>query len=166
MKKVGFLGCGKIGKAMLNDLLETNEHEISFVQDPLFDGSGYDFITTQKASEELLGKTDLVIEASMASVLKENIDVILKSCDLMVFSVTAFADEEFYEHAVRLAKKYGKTIYLPHGAILGVDGIADGRQIVQEVSVETIKSPKSLGLTTELFMKEVQGEPARLSQEM
>lgn len=151
MKKVGFLGCGKIGKAMLNDLLETNEHEISFVQDPLFDGSGYDFITTPKASEELLRKTDLVIEASMASVLKENIDVILKSCDLMVFSVTAFADEEFFEHAVKLAKKYGKTIYLPHGAILGVDGIADGRQIVQEVSVETIKSPKSLGLTTDKY---------------
>lgn len=151
MKRVGFLGCGKIGKAMLDDLLETKENQVSFVQDPVFDGSNYDFATTEKATEELLENTDLVIEASMASVLKENIDAILKHCDLMVFSVTAFADEEFYQHAISLAKENKKTIYLPHGAILGVDGIADGRKIIKEVSIETIKSPKSLGLTTDKY---------------
>ena len=44
-----------------------------------------------------------------------------------------------------------KSIYLPHGAILGVDGIADGRKIIKNVTIETIKSPSSLGLVTDSY---------------
>lgn len=151
MKKVGFLGCGKIGKHMLSDLLEGGIHKVTFVQDPFYEAEDTPYVITKKAGEELLEETDLVIECAMASVLKENFDAIIKHCDLMVFSVTAFADEAFYQHAKELASKYKKSIYLPHVAILGVDGIADGRKIVKSVSIETIKSPKSLGLTTDKY---------------
>ena len=37
MKNVGFLGCGKIGKHMLNDLLEGGVHKVTFVQDPFYE---------------------------------------------------------------------------------------------------------------------------------
>ena len=37
------------------------------------------------------------------------------------------------------------NVFPPHGAILGLDGIFDGRDVLKEVSVETIKNPKSLG---------------------
>lgn len=77
--------------------------------------------------------------------LKKNAEVILVHCDLMAFSVTAFADQEFYEHIIKIVKKYGRTIYIPHGAILGVDGIAVGNKIIEQVMIETIKNPKSLG---------------------
>ena len=43
------------------------------------------------------------------------------------------------------AEQHGHMIYLPHGAILGLDGIFDGRSELTEVTVETIKSPASLG---------------------
>ncbi len=151
MKKVGFLGCGKIGKHMLKDLLEGGSHKVTFVQDPFFEEEGTSYVITKKAGEDLLEATDLVIECAMASVLKENFDDIIRHCDLMIFSVTAFADEEFYQHAKEMALKYDRSIYLPHGAILGVDGIADGRKIVRSVTIETIKSPKSLGLTADKY---------------
>ena len=151
MKNVGFLGCGKIGKHMLNDLLEGGVHKVTFVQDPFYEAEDVSYEITEKAGEDLLEATDLVIECAMTSVLKENFDDIIRHCDLMVFSVTAFADEEFYAHAKEMAAKYKKTIYLPHGAILGVDGIADGRKIVRSVTIETTKSPKSLGLTTDKY---------------
>lgn len=147
MKKIGFLGCGKIGGYMLNDLISQGEHEVTFVQDPFYKAEKSSFEVVEKADEELLSRTDLVIEAAMAKVLRENIDDILKYCDMMVFSVTAFADDEFYAHVKEMAKKYGRTIYLPHGAILGIDGIADGKAVIESVEIETIKSPKSLGLT-------------------
>lgn len=149
MKNVGFLGCGKIGRTMMNDIIEGGVHKVLFVQDPFYADENASYEITKKAGYELLEKTDLVIEASMASVLKENFDDIIKHCDLMVFSVTAFSDDEFYQHALAMAREYKKTIYLPHGAILGVDGIADGRAIINKVTIVTTKSPKSLGLDSD-----------------
>ena len=95
MKNVGFLGCGKIGRTMMDDIIENGVHKVVFVQDPFYTAENAPYEITKKAGEELLSKTDLVIEAAMASVLKENFDDIIKYCDLMVFSVTAFSDDEF-----------------------------------------------------------------------
>lgn len=147
MKKVGFLGCGKIGGAILRDILEEKSAEISFIQVPVYKGEPGTFPVIQDANPELLKQTDLVIEAAMADVLKANAEEILKYCDLMMFSVTALADPNFYEKIMSWAEQYRRTLYLPHGAILGIDGIADGKNIIRKVSIETVKSPKSLGRT-------------------
>lgn len=150
MKRVGFLGCGKIGGAMLSDLLAEGKHAISFVQDPFYKGEAdvYPVVTGQ--DESLLKDTDLVIETATADVLKANVDGILKYADLLIFSVTAFSDESFYNHVKDLINQYGRNVYLPHGAILGVDGIADGKKVIQKVTIETTKNPKSLGRTDEV----------------
>lgn len=147
---IGFLGCGTIGKAMLEDIQKKGIHEISFVQDPFYKADELNgFPVVMKQDEALLAKTDLVIETATADALKENLDKILEYSDLMVFSVTAFSDEMFFEHAKKLAAEYGRRIYLPHGAILGIDGIFDGRKLLTSVSIETVKNPKSLGRTDE-----------------
>lgn len=145
MKKIGFLGCGKIGHFLLDDIKKTGVAEIAFIQDPFYsfqDAGEYKIL--KEANAEVLLKTDLVVETATADVLKENFDKIIRYCDLMVFSVTAFADQGFYEHAVKAMEEYNKNIYLPHGAILGIDGIADGRKTITSVSVTTTKNPKSL----------------------
>lgn len=144
MKRIGFLGCGKIGGFMLQEILKDGEAQAAFIQDPFYRGDG-SVPVTGSADETLLETADLVIESATAGVLKENLDVILKHCDLMVFSVTAFSDRNFYEHATELAERYQRRIYLPHGAILGVDGIADGRELIRSVTIETVKNPASLG---------------------
>ena len=144
MKKVGFLGCGKIGKKMLEHVLNEGVHSVAFVQDPSYSTGDKRFPVIREADAGLLSETDLVVEAATADVLKENIDEILKYCDLMLFSVTAFSDEAFYQHAKELMMQYGRKVYLPHGAILGIDGIIAARELVQEISIETVKSPGSL----------------------
>ena len=71
-----------------------------------------------------------------------------KSCLAAVscrFLLTAFRDDGLREQAKELCERYGTNVFLPHGAILGLDGIFDGRDVLKEVSVETIKNPKSLG---------------------
>lgn len=144
MSRVGLLGCGKIGSMLLNDLQQSGKHQVTFIQDPFCKEKG-EIPVIMSANPELLAQTDLVIETATAAVLKENIAEILKHCDLMLFSVTAFSEEEFYQEVKELIAKYHHKVYLPHGAILGIDGIADGRELITSVEITTTKNPKSLG---------------------
>lgn len=146
-KNIGFLGCGKIGNTMLESLKDYEGVSVAFVQALDFVAEGAAFPVVTEQDEALLEKADLVVESATANVLKANFDAIIKHCDVMIFSVTAFADADFEQHAKALAAQYGRKIYLPHGAILGVDGIADGSTLLTEVSIVTTKSPQSLGRT-------------------
>lgn len=146
MKKIGFLGCGKIGKALVKHILEIEDAEVAFIQDPGFvNDLGLSCPVTAQADESLYESADLMIECATAGVLKANVEMILKHCDLMLFSVTSFSDESFEKQTDELTAKYGHHIYIPHGAILGIDGLFDGRKVWKEVSIVTTKSPKSLG---------------------
>lgn len=143
MKNIAFLGCGKIGQALLKHAKEEGYANIAFVEDPFVKLVGETVITAP--DEKYYEKADLVIECATAGVLKEHIEMILVHADLLMFSVTAFADKCFADTVDKLCKQYHHTVYLPHGAILGLDGIFDGRKVWQSVTIETTKSPASLG---------------------
>lgn len=146
MKRIGFLGCGKIGKALLQHAIARGDMEISFIQDPFFKNDvGVDCPVIKEQDKELYRSSDLIIECSSVDVLKENYEIILQDSDLLMFSVTAFSDSEFTKKAIMLEQKTEHRIYIPHGAILGLDGIFDGRHVWEKVVITTIKNPKSLG---------------------
>lgn len=145
MKKIGILGYGKIGRAVMAHILQTG-HQISFLQDTCTVVSDTATVV-EKADESMLQQTDVVVECATPDALKKNFDQMIQHADMLIFSLTAFSDETFYHHAIEMAKTYGHHIYFPHGAILGLDGITDARSILTKVSIETIKSPKSLGLS-------------------
>ncbi len=146
MKKIAFLGAGKIGQSLAAHVLETKIAEPVFFyapskqQDSLL---GIPII--RELNEDALSPLDLVVECASSQVVSEYAVRVLKTCDFMTFSMTAFADDELYAKAKETAREHGTTLYLPHGAILGLDGIFDGREAFDEISIETIKSPKSLG---------------------
>ena len=142
--KVGFLGCGKIGRALVKHARETG-HGISFVQDIFFKGEA-DFPVIEKADPAVYAGSDLIVECATADALKQSFETMIDAADVLVFSLTAFSDPAFFERAIARATASGHHIYLPHGAILGLDGIADARPIMTAATIETTKSPKSLGL--------------------
>jgi len=145
MTSVGFLGCGKIGQAMVQHIQKNATHSISFVQDPLFDNS-YDLACPiVRDLDEELCRADLIVECATADALKQTYRHYLQHGDLLVFSLTAFADESFAQQATALCQDNGRHIHLPHGAILGLDGILDAREILTAVTIETTKNPRSLG---------------------
>jgi aspartate dehydrogenase len=47
---------------------------------------------------------------------------------------------------LRRAEAENRRIFIPHGAVLGLDGLHDGRQIINAVSITTVKHPRNLGL--------------------
>lgn len=146
MKKMAFLGCGKIGGALLQHVVSREDAQPVFIQDPFFSAAGAPCPVIRQADFQLYREAELIVECATADVLKADITEILTYCDLLMFSVTAFCDESFEQQALELCARHGRHIYLPHGAILGLDGLYDARPLLREVRITTTKSPKSLGL--------------------
>lgn len=146
MKKIAFLGGGKIGRTMIAHVTEKNSAEVAFVYDPFVKEEmicGVKVVT--ELSEGMFEGLDLVVECANAEVVADNIETVLKHCSFMPFSMTAFRDDDLHVRAKETAIANGTSIFLPHGAILGLDGIFDGRSELTAVSIETTKNPKSLG---------------------
>lgn len=145
-KTVGFLGCGKIGKAMARHLISRDDHTIEFVHDPNFVNDGDIRCPVVAEFDEAICRADIVVECATADVLKSNYAHYLGASDLVVFSMSAFSDADFADKAFDVCRANNTRIYFPHGAILGLDGIFDAREILSSVVIETIKSPTTLGL--------------------
>lgn len=144
--KIAFLGGGKIGRAMIEHVVKNKNGEIVFIYDPfLNEAEIFGIKVVNEITESIFNGLDLVVECAQASVLSDHLAKILPCCSIMPFSMTAFRDDGLREQAKELCERYGTNVFLPHGAILGLDGIFDGRDVLKEVSVETIKNPKSLG---------------------
>lgn len=143
-RRVALIGYGKIGRTVAQHARELG-CEVVFALDPVAEADDGTNIV-REGSAELYEGLDLVVECATASALVAQIDDVLERTNLMPFSLTAFSDDEVLERAQRLAHEHGHAIYLPHGAILGLDGIWDARSILTDVSIVTTKSPASLGL--------------------
>jgi aspartate dehydrogenase len=89
---------------------------------------------------------DLVVEAATIDALKQYaIDILKSKKNLMAMSVGAFADREFLQKVEKAAKENGVKVYLPSGAIGGLDALKSAAAAeLFNVSITTTKPPKSL----------------------
>jgi aspartate dehydrogenase len=63
----------------------------------------------------------------------------------MIMSVGALADVELYRSIRRMASEHGSKVYLPSGAISGLDGLKSASSgSIKSVTLTTTKSPESL----------------------
>ena len=75
----------------------------------------------QVSREELIAKSDLIVEAAGGDVVPELARETFESGkDLMAISIGALID---YPDIIELAKRLGCKLYAPSGAIAGLDGI-------------------------------------------
>ena len=145
MKKVGLMGYGTIGKFIGDSLHEDPAVDLQFVLRRKAAGAGpLNFVND--ISGEILEGLNLVIEAAGTPVVHEYGLEILRHTDFMVFSITSLAHEEFFEKAREACIKHNRRLFVPHGAVLGLDGIFDGRSLLTSVTITTMKTPKSFGL--------------------
>jgi aspartate dehydrogenase len=153
---IGLLGCGSIGGFLARHILskgEVDSMELGYVFDKdekrLQDIPSACRVTRQ--SDLFARSADLVVEAAHADLLKEVALGVVERSDLLLFSITALADEAFRTALEQTAIKCGRKIYLPHGAMIGIDGLADAGPTLKSVTVTTTKSPASLGLPPEKY---------------
>ncbi len=151
-KRIGLIGFGTIGHYIFNRVLESDLMDISFILET-------DHSKIQQIDSNLLlpsldalheRATDLVVEVANAKALSELGPKILKHHDLLLFSLCSFANKEFQEEMEIMATELGRKIYIPHGAIVGLDGIHDGRKVIDRVCITTTKNPKNLDVAPEI----------------
>lgn len=152
MLKIGVIGCGAIGtqicKAIDNGSISA--HLVGF-----YDRSSEHcerLLRSLKnkpvlsSPDKLISKADIVVEcASQAAVKELGLSVLEAGKDLMVMSVGAFLDTDLLKKFVLAARKNGCRIYIPSGAIAGIDGLKSASMaIIDKVILSTTKNPKGL----------------------
>lgn len=153
-KKVGLVGCGTIGSQLALAIDSDKIAGASLVT--LFDVSDSNLqnlkaklSSSPKPYSEfggfLASGADIVIEAASQDAVRAFSRPILEAGkDLMVMSVGALADDDFLAELLQTATKKGCRIYVPTGAIAGIDAIRSVRYLLESVTLTTTKSPKAL----------------------
>ncbi|MDX9860228.1 MAG: DUF108 domain-containing protein [Rhodospirillales bacterium] len=149
LKRVGLVGSGTIGRHIVRALLESEFAQIAFICDLDVRGAA-EIAPGVDVFDDLAGistrRADLVVEAANAEVMQRiALDVLAKG-NFLPFSVTALANNDFYCSVLEQCKRCGTVLFVPHGALLGLDGVFDGRTIIESVTIRTIKKPANLGL--------------------
>ena len=153
MKKIGLLGCGAIGTQIA---LAIDSGKISATLTHVYDDSAdasLSLVEKLKNKPEIVenphlvssNHVDIVVEAASQDAVKDvALSVLQNKKDLMIMSVGALLDESIYDILSDACKDFKKTIYLPSGAIAGLDGIKSIKDELESLSITTTKHPRSL----------------------
>ena len=148
--KIGIVGCGTIGgeiaRAATTLLKERVELEALYDIDKVKSEDLSRSINRDVATDSLEGlfdRCDLVIECAARSVSQGIVKkAVEKSKDVMVMSVGGLVESE---DLLEKARKKGINVYLPSGAICGIDGLKAARiSEIKTVTLTTRKPPKGL----------------------
>ncbi|MBR2557573.1 MAG: aspartate dehydrogenase [Methanobrevibacter sp.] len=149
--KVGIIGCGAIANIITSNLVNENDIDIAYFFDK--DIERAENLASLAGGvavlnfEDMLNEVDLVLECASPDSVKHFAPIILsKGCDMVIMSIGAFMDIDFYLEVEKIAKDNDAKIHLPSGAIVGLDGIKTVANFgLKEINLVTRKSPKSLG---------------------
>jgi len=153
---IGLLGCGTIGTHLA---LAINSDEI----DNAYLGGMFDIIQENAATLKSKLKTDVQVYSDFDNLIAASVDIIIEAAsqeavrrfskpivkagkDLMIMSVGALADGALLTELSEISslKKGKNRIYVPSGAIAGIDAIRSVRRLIDSITLTTTKSPKSL----------------------
>jgi aspartate dehydrogenase len=150
MITIGLLGCGNIGHIIgkfqgnwrieaLYDIVHGRADELA----DLTGGTAY-----KEFSHFIESDFDLVVEAASVPAVKMYAEQILTHRkDLVIMSVGALSDSVFRESIVTIARTQGKRIFIPSGAIAGLDNLKVARITpLSRLLLRTTKNASSLGI--------------------
>jgi aspartate dehydrogenase len=153
---VGLIGCGAIGSVLAHAIDEGDAGNTRLIM-------VYDLFLqkSQKLLSELSTKpkiarnfaefasckdVHLVIEAASQDAVRQYASKVLQAGkDLMMMSVGALVDSKLTNDIRTLAENAGGKVYIPSGAIAGLDGLKSAAiEKIYEVTLTTRKPPKGL----------------------
>jgi aspartate dehydrogenase len=146
--RIGLIGLGHVGRYVYAQITSRPELglEVAFVH--------------ERAAERLAGvpteivlpdiaafpsrRPDLVVEMAHPSVTRQCGEMFLRETDYMPLSMTAFAEEVLQQRLLETARRSGTHLFIPHGAVVGLENIFEGRDLWEEVTMVMKKNPKNL----------------------
>lgn len=150
--KIGLVGCCAIGSEIAKSI-DTGEISAELVavcdHNPETAKRLIDDLKNKPAKlnlKELVDRSDLVVEAASQRAVPVIAQAALKKGRmLMIMSVGALADKELYGSIKKLAIEHGSRVYIPSGAISGLDGLKSASAgKIWKITLTTTKSPASL----------------------
>ncbi|MCK4902024.1 MAG: aspartate dehydrogenase [Thermoplasmatales archaeon] len=149
--KLGIIGCGAIGTDVATAADKMKDIQKIYLYDIKKVASNKLCKSLKKAEikpvKEFLDDVDVVFEAASQGAVEEYAEMVIEACkDLVIMSVGSLLNKKFKDRIEKIAKEKRCKIYLPSGAVCGIDGILSGSiDIIDEVTLVTTKSPESLG---------------------
>ncbi|MBU1153055.1 aspartate dehydrogenase [bacterium] len=146
--KVGVIGCGAIGSYICQNIKDISPLELKAI----FDQEEEKAIKLSRClpepvkvlpGEVLIREVDLVIEAASQEAVKKYIkEALYLGKNVLIMSVGALVDDL---KILEIAKEKNCQIYIPSGAIAGIDGLKSASVgKIKKVEINTTKSVKSL----------------------
>jgi aspartate dehydrogenase len=128
--KINVIGCGSIGTELTMALEKMEDVEVIYVSDKkkekvekLVESSTK--IRYQREPKAVMERVDMVVEAASQDAARTYVPMALeKGNDVLMMSVGALVDDEFRAKCRLIAKKNKCRVYIPSGALAGVDGLA------------------------------------------
>jgi aspartate dehydrogenase len=150
-KTIGIIGYGRIGSYVCEQITTRPELglEIAFVHDldkDLLAGLPQE-VVLEGLEDFASRKPDMVCEFAHPKVSGKYGRMFLEETDYFLLSVTALADAELENTLRETAKNSGTRLYIPHGGVMGLDSIIEGRDSWEEVKFVMKKNPKNLDFT-------------------
>jgi aspartate dehydrogenase len=153
-KRVGLIGCGTIGSqlALTVDSGKIANASLISIFDTIPENAKSLVAKLHVAPtiftnpEEFLDSDiDIVVEAASQDAVRAfAIPVLEAGKDLMIMSVGALADADSLARLLGTAQKHSCKVYVPTGAIAGIDAIRSVRDLIEKITLTTTKSPKAL----------------------
>lgn len=151
--KIGLLGCGNIGHIIA-------EHAAGFTITAVYDTVPERALEVARISGAhpygdfesfISADIDIVVEAaSVVAVWLHAREILSHHKNLIIMSVGALADPVFRDQIRTVARASGTKVYIPSGAIFGLDNLKIGRiSKITRLLLRTTKSPASLGITAD-----------------
>ena len=153
LKKIGLLGCGAIGTqiALAIDIGKIPA-ELTHIYD--FDNAKAEALAAKLAKKPIIvanphllssNNVDIVVEAASQDAVKNHaLSILQNRKDLMMMSVGALLDESVFDILFDACREFKKKIYLPSGAIAGLDAIKSVKDELESLTLVTTKNPKAL----------------------
>lgn len=145
------IGCGSIGRTLAKAMETIPEIEKVYITDKSAEctaklSRAFSKVKQVKNMEKVLKDVDFVVEAASQQAVREYAAHILKQGrSMLIMSVGALVDEDLRERLTTLAHKHKCKIFLPSGALAGIDGIsAAGSAGIDEVILISYKPTQAL----------------------
>jgi aspartate dehydrogenase len=149
MKSIGIVGCGAIGRALL-EAVENKKLSVRIAGvTSRTERSAREFLATLASRPpylslpDLIAASDLVVEAAGGAVVSSlAADVFAAGKDLMVISAGALLD---HPEVIMKSRQTGCRLFIPSGAIAGLDGIKSAcTGNINHITMTTRKPPQGL----------------------
>ncbi len=103
---------------------------------------------------------DLVVELAHPDVSRQHGAAFLARADYMPLSLTCLADAQLEQRLLAAARSSGTRLCVPHGAVIGLDALSEGRTMWEDVSITMKKPPRSIDFSDcpDYSAEDIEGE--------